>query len=365
MKRRDFIAQGTAGALGLGIAGCGAKPKPVEINKSKLNWEPFSFEPTIPKPQGTLALGELGKTGIKLSKFGFGSHMREDVTKFTGERQRIIREAYDLGIRVFDIYDKEQNCFQYEPMGKYIEPFNKNVVLSIAFLPYDGRNFEQEFERDLRVLKRDYIDMVRLHAYNEKHPQWREWELMFKKKEQGYVRAVGIPIHNVSDITLALSSYPLDFVIFPYNFYHNIGWHDPQKPAWDSFDSLVKTLRAKGLGIITMKAFAGDFLVGPLGNIARNFPESREVDFSRAAMRYVVNSPLQPDTTFTGMYNMDHLYKNIGAYFNPGMSSDERRLLKQVRDSARMVAKSYLPDHYKFLENWAADTSDLDDVKLG
>ncbi len=364
MKRRHFLLQGAAGALGAGIAGCGMKPGQVDIKKTQLNWEPFSFEPSIPKPQGTLATGELGKTGIKLSKFGFGSHLRKDIIQFTKERQRIIREAYEMGIRVFDIYDKEQECFQYEPMGKYIEPFNKNVVLSIAFLPYDGRNFEQEFERDLRVLKRDYIDMVRLHAYNEKHPQWREWDLMFKKKEQGYVRAVGIPIHNVSDLTLVLKQYPLDFVIFPYNFYHNIGWHNPEKPQWDSFDSTVKDLREKGIGVITMKAFAGDFLVGPLNSTARNFPEAKEVDFTQAAMRYVVNSPLNPDTTFTGMYNMDHLYKNIGAYFQPRMNDGERRLLKKVRDSARMVARHHLPEHYRFLENWAAATSDLDDVRL-
>ena len=33
MKRRDFIMQGTAGALAAGLAGCGAKPSPYEIRK--------------------------------------------------------------------------------------------------------------------------------------------------------------------------------------------------------------------------------------------------------------------------------------------------------------------------------------------
>lgn len=365
MKRRHFIAQGAAGALGLGLGGCGVKPRHADIQKTKLNWEPFAFEPTLPKPQGTMPVNELGKTGITLSKFGFGSHMREDVTKYTTERRRIIREAYDLGIRVFDIYDKEQNCFQYEPMGKYIEPFNKDVVLSIAFTPYDNRNFEQQFERDLRVLKRDYIDMVRIHAYDEKHPQWNQWELLFRKKEQGYIRAVGVPIHNLNELDIVLRDYPMDYVIFPYNFYHNIGWHTPDKPRWDDFTPLPKMLRDKGIGVITMKAFAGDFLVGPLRNIARNFEESREVDFTQASLRYVINSPVNPDTTFTGMYNMDHLYRNVGAYYSPKMISEERALLKKVRDTARMVAKSYLPEHYRFLENWAAKTSDLDTVRTG
>jgi hypothetical protein len=61
------------------------------------------------------------------------------------------------------------------------------------------------------------------------------------------------------------------------------------------------------------------------------------------------------------MYNMNHLYKDVGAYFSPKMSGEERALLKKVRDSARMVAKQHLPEHYRFLEGWAAETSDLDE----
>ena len=51
----------------------------------------------------------------------------------------------------------------------------------------------------------------------------------------------------------------------------------------------------------------------------------------------------------------------MGAYFSPNMSSDERALLKKVRDSARMVAKLHLPGHYRFLESWVGETSDLDE----
>ncbi len=363
MKRRDFIMQGTAGALAAGIAGCGPKPAPYEIKKTMLNWEQFSIEPTVKKPAGTMPTGELGKTGIKLSRFGFGSHIRADIIKYTDERQRIIREAYDLGIRVFDIYDEEQKCYQYEPMGKYIEPFNKDVVLSIAFLPYEGRTFEQEWERDLRVLKRDHIDMVRLHAYKPTDPQWSQFEKLFRLKEKGQVRAVGIPAHSIADTVEVIKNFPIDYIIFPYNFYHNIGWHNPEKPAWDDFIPLAQTLREKNIGVVTMKAFAGDFLVGPLNKAAQQY--SKDVDFTQAAMRYVANAPFKPDTTFTGMYNMDHLYKNVGAYFKPAMSNDERNLLKKVRGAAKMVAQRHLPEHYQFLEKWASDTSDLDDVKLG
>jgi hypothetical protein len=109
-----------------------------------------------------------------------------------------------------------------------------------------------------------------------------------------------------------------------------------------------------------MKAFAGDFLVGPFNTIAKEY--SKDVDFTQAAIRYVINSPIKPDTMFTAMYNMNHLYKDVGAYFSPNMSGEERSLLKKVRESARMVSKLHLPEHYRFLEGWAGETSDLDET---
>ena len=67
------------------------------------------------------------------------------------------------------------------------------------------------------------------------------------------------------------------------------------------------------------------------------------------------------DTTLGGMYYPYHVYENIDAYFNPEMSEEERTLLKKIRNKAKIVAKHYLPDHYKFLEEWVPDTWDDSD----
>ena len=72
MKRRDFITKGAAGAVGMGFAGCGAvKPQKVKL------WREQAY--FTPRPKGTMPMTELGTTGIKISKFGFGSHIRKDI----------------------------------------------------------------------------------------------------------------------------------------------------------------------------------------------------------------------------------------------------------------------------------------------
>ena len=62
MKRRDFIAKGSAGALTVGTLGC---------SNLKNNYRaPEHNKVKVPK-------GTLGSTDIIVSKFGFGSHLNE------------------------------------------------------------------------------------------------------------------------------------------------------------------------------------------------------------------------------------------------------------------------------------------------
>ena len=219
MKRRDFYTKCTAGILGMGLTGCSAtKPRKIQL------WKELSH--FSPRPSGTMPITEIGETGIKVSKLGFGSHIRKDMVPYRKQREQVIREAYDLGINLFDVYDNEMECYQYEPMGKFLKPIINDVVISTSMKTYEGRTMEQEFERRLRLFGRDYIDMVRCHAFGPNHPRWSaQWEYaekLFKYKEKGYIRAVGIPIHDLKDIDIVLDTFPMDYVIFPYNFYHNI-----------------------------------------------------------------------------------------------------------------------------------------------
>ena len=355
MKRRQFIASSAAGIASTGCAGLG---KRVEVQKALPEFGDDYLNVTQKKPRGgSMPYGEIANTGVKVSKFGFGSHYSDKLMPFTKEREKSIREAFDLGINLFDVYDKEGNTFQYEPMGKYLAPMINDAVISISILPYDGRDLDQELHRDLRVFGRDYIDMVRIHAYTPDDPghgkYWPYWEQLFKYKEQGKIRAVGLPIHYVEQADMVLENFPLDFVIMPFNFYHNLLWTGKGSPGIGSF---AKRLREKNVGVIAMKPFASDWFIAPFIDAARQFDATGEISLPQAALRWIINSELNPDTTIAGMYKLDHVYEDVGAYYIPAMTDEERELIDKLTKYAKTVAHNVLPDHYRFLDNWAGSS---------
>ncbi len=355
MIRRDFLKACAPVVVGAGIAGCSS----VKVTQ-KLS--PHAFDKEVRKPVGTMPYGEIGVTGINVSKFGFGSHVRKDIVPFEKEREWMVKEALDLGVNFFDVYDHEQQCYQYEPMGRYLAPVINDVVISISILPWEGRTLEQEMERDLRLFGREYIDMVRIHSYSPDSPDWYQWEQLFKWKEEGKIRAVGVPIHSVSDAMEPIKNYPIDYVFFPFNYYHNWTWLSYERRRTDKRDyvDFVQMLRDKNIGVVSMKPFAGDALIAPFRELGATFDKTGEVSVAKASLKYVINSSMNVDTTIGGMYYPYHVYENVDAYFHPAMTVEERDVLMKIRKKAKVVARHWLPANYKFLEDWSPDTFDDD-----
>ena len=310
--------------------------------------------------------GQLGTTGIRLSTFGFGSHMRADMVVHEKERELMIREAHELGTTLFDVYDSQSGAYQYEPMGRYLAPVIHDVQISIFLQPQDGRSKEEEMERNLRVFGKDCIDLVRIHTTSKDAPQWAWWDKLLKWKEEGKIRAIGMPIHRPNELDAVLGEVPIDFVIFPFNFYHNWTWasREKQESSPGNYDDLVSRLKERGIGIISMKPFAGDHLAAPFKRLAATLDESGTVKYAQACLRYVLNSGLPIDTTLCGMFNPYQVYENIAAYFNPVMSDAERGILLGIRQQAQKIAEHTLPPHYRFLHQWAATSATDADLRI-
>ena len=87
MKRRDFFKTASAGALGVTIGDASQ----AETAKIPLWKELAAF---FPKPQsGSMPMRELGKTGVKLSRLTFGSHIRAEMRDYDYQREYMMHEA--------------------------------------------------------------------------------------------------------------------------------------------------------------------------------------------------------------------------------------------------------------------------------
>ncbi len=363
MRRRRFLRNSTLAAAAVGAAGCSVFPGKKIVLKKRFEASDYSFEVTRKRPGGgSIPVRELGTTGIKVAAMGFGAHMQRELVPYEEERCRIIRESFDLGMNTYDIYD-HWGVEQFEPMSRHLAPMMKDVNLSLNLHLREGRTPEQEFERALRLFKREHIDMYRLNA-NVNSPdsdRWAHWEKLLKWKEEGKIRAVGMSIHYPQEIEYVLKTYPLDYVIIPYNFHHNL-LHNGQHAG--DFKPLANTLREKGIGIVAMKTMATDWFVAPMIDAAKQLDETGDISLPQAMLRWVVNSPVDPDLAIPGIFTLDHLYEDVPAYYSPEISSEEMELLKKLRRVARTETASLLPGHYQFLENWAADSPETDDMHV-
>ncbi|MFC1539774.1 aldo/keto reductase [Candidatus Latescibacterota bacterium] len=354
MKRRTFIKNTTLTASAtVAISGCSGLFGPkIRLERDvELRRDPEMLKVTRKNPQaGTMPMSEIGSTGIRVSKFAFGSHMSQDLLPYEKEREFMIREAFDMGINLFDIYDQSWNINQYEPMGKHLAPIINDVVVSVDMVPAKGLTVQQEFNRIRKLLHRDHIDMVRLHARSLDDSMWKEWETLLRFKEKGSIRAVGVAVHFISEINIVLPRVPVDYVIFPYNFYHNLIWDGRRG---QKFDSLAEELKKQKIGVITMKPFGTDNFINPMIDAAKELDKGANISLPQAALRHIQNCGLNPDTTLGGMYSANHLYEDIEAYYNPEMLDEEAELLKNIRKKARIYADALMPNHYKFLNSWA------------
>ncbi len=352
MKRRQFLCKSSIAAAAMGASGCSVFPGKKIMLQKRFDAADYSFEVTRKRPQaGSIPEREIGKTGVKVKTLGFGAHMQHDLVPFEEERQKIIRESFELGMNTYDIYD-HWGVEQFEPMSRHLAPMMKDVNLSLNLHLREGRTPEQEFERALRLFKRDHIDMYRLNATvnSPESDRWSHWDQLFKWKEQGKIRAVGMSIHYPEELNVVIKTYPLDYVIIPYNFYHNLLWTGDT--AGD-YDPLAKQLKDKGISIVVMKALATDWFVAPMIDAAKQLDETGEISLPQAMLRWVINSPADPDLTIPGIMTMDHLYEDLPAYYNPEITSEEQKLLEKLKRVARIKTASLLPDHYQFLnKHW-------------
>ena len=59
------------------------------------------------------------------------------------------------------------------------------------------------------------------------------------------------------------------------------------------------------------------------------------------------------DSTIPAMNSMEELITNLESAYNPSLSSYEKTMLKNLSAAADSTNGAYLPDHYKWLENWS------------
>ncbi len=329
MKRRSFLKGIGAASTTLPFAGCSI------ISGRKYN----RYE-----PKGEMPTRTLGKTGIEVSVLGFGSHLKKELIAKPEYRDRMIKMGFEGGINMFDVYD-HSGYKQFKPMGKSLRGFRKDAVVSLCIVKSTDK-MQEEIDGALKDFYTDYIDLYRLYTVDDDRIN-----ILEKNKKAGKIRALGIVTHDEPAMMKHIDRYgdTLDFVMIVYNFHHNKGSVNKNYPTND-YSALIPRCERLNLGILGIKPMGSDAMIELAGK--KRFFKDKKANIAQAMLRHVYNTK-EIDTAMPAMNSMEEVVKNLESVYNPALSQYEKSMLENLSTVAASTKSAYLPNHYKWLENWA------------
>ena len=195
----------------------------------------------------------------------------------------------------------------------------------------------------------DYIDLYRLYTIDDDR-----MNILEKNKKAGKIRAVGVVAHDEKTLMDYIDRYEgsIDYVMIVYNFHHNKGGFS-EGFSTNDYSALIPRCKCIGMGILGMKPMGSDAMI----ELARKkgFFKNREANIAQAILRHVYENP-DIDSTMPAMNSMDEVITNLESAYNPSLSEYEKNILKDLSSLAASTKRAYMPDHYKWLENWSTKT---------
>jgi hypothetical protein len=289
LKRRQFITSIASGAVGLGVAG--------RLQGGTSDVPAAGQGTAVPKIK---KYNDLGKTGIKVSDVSFGA-----ISLF---EPNVLRYAYDQGVTYFDTAEVYLRGKGETYVGQGLKGLRDKVIITTKHMMdfrqmIDKASVIKRMEDSLKRLQTDHVDVAMVHSIEDLTPLLKSEEILGaydELKRAGKVRFTGFSTHNAK-VTLkqALETDFPKVVLVIYN--HMEG---------QEIEPLVKAVRAKGIGTVAMKIFAGNQqgnlkgMVGP------------KMSYPQAAIRWVMSNP-DFDTCIPTMSSYSHVEEYVSASGQP------------------------------------------------
>jgi aryl-alcohol dehydrogenase-like predicted oxidoreductase len=245
IKRRKFLVQSALGVGGL-LVGAELTNAATETTE---NFSPYAMVP-------------LGKSGLKCSRICIGTGMRGGNRQSNQTRkgreafEKLLRDAYDRGIRTYDLADL-YGTHTYVPSALKGIPRDQYQLFTKIWWNHGGIPEPERPDADvvvarfLKELQTDYIDLLLLHCVTA--PDWpeqlrKQMDILSKLKAQGKIRALGVSCHSLAALEAAVTEPWVESVHTRINPY---GMSMDGPP--ETVVPVLKKLHAAGKGVVGMK----------------------------------------------------------------------------------------------------------------
>ncbi len=271
MRRRDFIKTTAVASSMLGVF-------PPDLSRI-----------SISRKSRLIEKRSLGKTGVMLSKIGFGGIVVRDATE--SEASQRVRSAIDIGINYFDVAPSYGNAELM--LGPALEPFRKDVFLACKTQKRTAEEAMKELNQSLQNLRTDHFDLYQHHAVTTLADVDRIFspggssEAFVQARKEGKVKYLGFSAHSVEAAMAMMDRFDFDTILFPVNF---ATWH-----AGNFGPQVLARAQEKKMGILALKAMAkGPW---PQGADRKKYPKCwyeplTDQEDIRMGLRFTLSHPI-------------------------------------------------------------------------
>ena len=245
----------------------------------------------------------LGKTGLKISRLGFGGI---PIQRIDAEATKpLMRQLMEAGINYIDTARGYTVSESY--LGQALEGIREHFVLATKSMSRDKEGMARDIETSLANLRTDYIDLYQIHNptpadVEQVMAPGGALEALLEAKAAGKIGHIGITLHTAPLFEKALELPWVETIMFPYNIVETQG------------EEFIAKCTEKNIGFICMKPLAGG-----------------AIEDATLALRFIAANP-HVSVVIPGMAAPEEIQQNIAAISDPApLSEKEQTAMEEVR----------------------------------
>jgi len=251
----------------------------------------------------------LGKTGLKISRMGFGGI---PIQKIDAEGTKaLMHQLKDAGINYIDTARGYTVSEEY--LGYALEGIREHFVIATKSMSRDKAGMARDIDISLKNLRTDYIDIYQVHNATPEQLQQvvapgGALEALMEAKAAGKIGHIGLTAHSLDTFKLALEMDWVETFMFPYNIVET------------QAENLIHKCAEKNIGFVDMKPLAG----GAIEN-------------GTLAMRFICANP-DVTVVIPGMAEAREISENAAACSDTSpLTVEEKAAINEVRSQLGTV----------------------------
>lgn len=247
----------------------------------------------------------LGKTGLKISRIGFGGIPIQKID--AAGTKKLMCQLMDAGVNYIDT--ARAYTVSEEFLGEALEGIRRHFVLATKSMARTKDAMAADIDLSLQKLRTDYIDLYQVH-----NPSPADLdavlapdgalEALQEAVAAGKIGHIGITLHSAALFERALDLDWVETIMFPYNIVETQG------------EELIRACAERNIGFIAMKPLAGG-----------------AIEDATLALRFIAANDAV-SVVIPGMAEPREIEENIAAVCSKApLSAEEHAQMAEIRGS--------------------------------